>query len=89
MITFDPTNLIKNLQSSIKCIINTKPENSVQIISQLIVNGKTHQDDQEMANVFNNFLVNVSNQVCSGISRTRDPMHPILDAGPAQGRLMG
>ena len=59
---------MKNLWSGIKCIINTKSKNSVQNISQLIVNGKTHQDPQEMANVFNNFFVNVSNQVCSGTS---------------------
>ena len=51
--------------------INTKSKNSVQNISQLIVNGKAHQDPQEMANVFSNFFVNVSDQVCSGIARTR------------------
>ena len=46
---------MKNLWSGIKCIINTESKNSIQNISQLIVNGKTHQDPQEMANVFNNF----------------------------------
>ena len=62
---------------------NTKPKNSVQNISQLIVNGKTHQDPQEMANVFNNFFVNVSNQVCSEIPRTKkSPLDYLKEKNP-------
>ena len=64
---------MKNLWSGIKCIINTISKNAVQNNSQVVVNGKTHQDPQEMANVFNNFFINASNQVCSGIPRTRKP----------------
>ena len=71
MITFNPTNLIQKPLVRYKCIINTEPNNSVQNISQLLVNGKTHQDPQERANVFNNLFFSVSNQVCSGIPRTR------------------
>ena len=74
---------MKNLWSGIKCIINTKSKNSVQNIFQLIVNGKTHQDPQEMANVFNNFFVSVSNQVCSGIPRTRkSPLDYLKERSP-------
>ena len=74
---------MKNLWSGIKCIINTKPKNAVQNISQLIANGKTHQDPQEMANVFNNVFVNVSNQVCSGIPRTRkSPLDYLKERNP-------
>ena len=35
------------------------------------MNGITHQDPQKMANVFNNFFVNVSALVCSEIPRSK------------------
>ena len=74
---------MKNLWSGIICIINSKSKNSVQNISQLIVNGKTHQDRQEMADVFNNFFVHVSNQVCSGIPRRRkSPLDHLKERNP-------
>ena len=62
---------MKNLWTGIKTCINTKSKSSLQNISQLVVNGKIHQDPQQMANVFNDFFVNVSNQVCSEIPRTK------------------
>ena len=62
---------MKNLSTGIKTIINTKSKSFLQNISQLVVNGKIHQDPQQMANVFNDFFVNVSNQVCSEIPRTK------------------
>ena len=67
---------MKNLWTGIKTIINTKSKSSLQNISQLVVNGKIHQDPQQMANVFNDFFVNISNQVCSEIPRTKkSPLH--------------
>ena len=62
---------MKNLWTGIKEIINTKSKSSLQNISQLIVGGKTYSDPQQMANIFNNFFVDVPNQVCSEIPRTK------------------
>ena len=62
---------MKNLWTGIKTIIDTKSKSSLQNISQLVVNGKIHHDLQQMANVFNDFLVNVSNQVCFETPRTK------------------
>ena len=42
---------MKNLWKGIKTFINTKSKSSLQNISQLVVNGKIHQDPQQMANV--------------------------------------
>ena len=61
---------MKNLWTGIKEIVNTKSKSSLQNTSQLIVGGKTYNDPQQMANIFNNFFVNVPNQVCSKIPRT-------------------
>ena len=36
-----------------------------------MVDGKTHTDPQDIANMFNKFFVNVSSQVCSEIPRTK------------------
>ena len=62
---------MKNLWSGIKSIINTKSQNTIQNISQLIVNGESIHDPQKMANGFNNYFTNVSHQVCSEIPRTK------------------
>ena len=60
---------IKNLWTSIKEIINTKSKSSLQNISQLVVDDKTHTDPQDIANIFNKFFV--SSQICSEIPRTK------------------
>ena len=62
---------MKNLWTGIQSIINTKSKNSIQSISLLTANGETIQDPQKMANLFNNFFVSVSIQVCSEIPRTK------------------
>ena len=62
---------MKSLWAGINSIINSRFRKSVQNISQLAVNSKTCSDPQKMASIFNNFFVNVSNQVCSEISRTK------------------
>ena len=62
---------MKNLWTGIKSIINIKSKNSPRSISQLTADGETIQDPQKMANVFNNFFVNVSTQVSSEIPRTK------------------
>ena len=62
---------MKNLWTGINSIINTKSKNFPQSISQLTADGETIQDPQKMANVFNNFFVNVSTQVSSEIPRTK------------------
>ena len=62
---------VKNLWTGIKEIINTKSKSSLQTTSQLILGGKTYNDLQQMANIFNNSFVNVPNQVCSKIPGTQ------------------
>ena len=62
---------MKSLWAGINSIITSKSRKSVQNISQLAVNSKTYSDPQKMADIFNNFFVNVSNQVCSEIPRTK------------------
>ena len=47
---------MKNLWTGIKEIINTKSKSSLQSTSRLIVGGKTYNDPQQMANIFNNFF---------------------------------
>ena len=51
---------MKNLWTGIKAIINRKSKTSLQNISQLVVDDKTHTDPQDIANIFNKFFVNVS-----------------------------
>ena len=60
--------IMKNLWTGIKAIINTKFKSSLQNISQLLVDDKTHTDPQDIANIFNKFFVHVSSQVCSEIT---------------------
>ena len=62
---------MKSFWAGINSIINSKSRKSVQNISQLAVNGKTYSDPQKMPTIFNNFFVNVSNQVCSEIPWTK------------------
>ena len=66
----DKSNM-KGLWAGINSIINSKFRKSVQNVSQLAVNSKTYSDPQKMASIINNFFVNVSNQVCSEIPRTK------------------
>ena len=69
-VIFNKSN-IKSLWKGIKSIINIKARNTTQSISQLVVNGITHQEPKKMTNVFNNFFVNVSALVCSEIPRSK------------------
>ena len=62
---------MKSLWAGINSIINSRFRKSVQNISQLAVNSKTYSDPQKMASIVNNFFVNVSNQICSEIPRTK------------------
>ena len=62
---------MKNLWSGIKSIVNTKSQNTIQSISQLIVNEESIHDPQKMAYELNNYFTNVSHQVCSEIPRTK------------------
>ena len=62
---------MKNLWTGIKAIINTKSKSSLQNISQLVVDDKTHTNLQDTAHIFNKFFVNVSSQVCPEIPRTK------------------
>ena len=62
---------MKSLWARINSTIDSESRKSVQNISQLAVKGKTYSDPQKMASIFSNFFVNVSNQVCSEIPRTK------------------
>ena len=57
---------MKNLWTVIKAIINTKSESSLQNISQLVVDDKTHADPGPLLT----YSIN-SSQVCSGVPRTK------------------
>ena len=60
---------MKKLWSRIRPIVNVSSK-SGSCISQLIPDGKEIDDPKKMANIFNNFFVNVSQKVTSGIPRT-------------------
>ena len=64
--------IMKNLWTGIKEIINTKSKSSLQNTSQLTVGGKTFNDLQQIADIFNNCFVDVPNHVCSKIPRTKN-----------------
>ena len=63
---------MKMLWTGTKEIINTKSKSLLQNTSQLIVGGKICNDPQQIANIFNHFFVDVPNQVCSKIPRTKN-----------------
>ena len=61
---------MKMLWSGIRSIINIKSEKMFNI-SQLVQNGKVVQDPKQIAQIFNNFFINVAAQIDSDIPRTR------------------
>ena len=60
---------MKKLWSGIRSIVNISDKTGVNI-SHLLQDGKAIDDPQKMANIFNNFFVNVSKKI-STIPRTR------------------
>ena len=61
---------MKMLWSGIRSIINIKNKKMFNI-SQLVQNGKVVQDPKQIAQIFNNFFINVAAQTDSDIPRTR------------------
>ena len=61
---------MKMLWSGIRSIINIKNKKMFNI-SQLVQNGKVVQDPKQIAQIFNNFFINVAAQIDLDIPRTR------------------
>ena len=70
IVTFNKTSKYEKW-TGIKEIINTKSKSSLQNTYELIVGGKTYNDPQQIANIFNKFFVNVPYEVCSKIPMTK------------------
>ena len=61
---------MKMLWSGIRSIINIKNKKMFNI-SQLVQNDKVVRDPKQIAQIFNNFFINVAAQIDSDIPRTR------------------
>ena len=64
-------NNMKKLWLGIRSIVNVSKNNNGIYISHLLQDGKDVDDPKNMANIFNNFFVNVSKKITSTIPRTR------------------
>ena len=62
---------MKKLWSGIRSIVNVSDNKTGINISHLLQDGKKIDDPHKMANIFNNFFVNVSKKITSTIPRTR------------------
>ena len=61
---------MKLLWTGIRSIINIKSKQFYNI-SQLVQNGEIVQNSKEIANIFNNYFVNIAGKIDSEIPRTR------------------
>ena len=59
------------LWSSIRSVVNMKTKKQLTQISYLLENGKRIDDPTKIANVFNNYFVNVASNLEKSIPRTR------------------
>ena len=74
---------MKMLWSGIRSIVNVKTKNQLSQISHLLENGKQVDDPVKMANMFNNYFVNVGGNIDKSIPRSRkSPMAYLLDRIP-------
>ena len=69
---------MKMLWTGIRSVINIKSKQFYNI-SQLVQNGKIVQNSKEIANIFNNYFVNIAGKIDSEIPRTRKSPLDYLD----------
>ena len=62
---------MKMLRTGIKSIVNVKPKTQFSPISHLVNNGTRINDPVKMANIFNNYFINVGSQIDETIPRTK------------------
>ena len=62
---------MKMLWTGIKSIVNVKSKTQFSPISHLVNNGARNNDPVKMANIFNNYFVNVGSQIDKTIPRTK------------------
>ena len=71
------------LWSGIRSIVNMKTKSQLSQISDLLKNGKQVDDPVKMANMFNNYFVNVGGNIDKSIPRTRkSPMDYLCNRTP-------
>ena len=63
-------NNMKKVWSGIRYIVNISGNKTGVNMPHLLQDGKEIDDPQKMANIFNNFFVNVSKKITSAIPRT-------------------
>ena len=69
---------MKMLWSGIRSIVNVKTKSQLSQISHLLENGKQVDDPIKMANMFNNYFVNVGGNIDKSIPGTRKPLMDYL-----------
>ena len=69
---------MKMLWSGIRSIVNMKTKSQLSQISHLLENGKQVDDPVKMANMFNNYFVNVGGNIVKSIPRTRKSLMDYL-----------
>ena len=74
---------MKMLWSGIRSFVNVKTKSQLSQISHLLENGKRVDDPVKIANMFNNYFVNVGGNIDKSIPRTRkSPMDYLLNRIP-------
>ena len=75
---------MKMLWTGIRSVINMKHSGADSIISHLVYNGSEINDSKKMANIFNEFFVNISSKINEKIPRTKklalDYLHSNIDS---------
>ena len=62
---------MKMLWSSIRSIVNVKTKKQMTQLSHLLENGNRNDGSTKMANIFNNYFVNVASNIDKSIPTTR------------------
>ena len=65
---------MKKLWSGIRSIVNVSKNNNGIHISHLLQDGKEVDDPKKMANIFNNFFVNVSKKLQVPFQELENPL---------------
>ena len=74
---------MKMLWTGIKSTVNVKAKNQIPQISHLLDNGSQVNDQVKMANIFNNFFVNIGPNVDKSVFRTKkSPLDFLKDRNP-------
>ena len=75
---------MKMLWTGIRSVINMKHSGADSIISHLVYNGSEINDSKKVANIFNDFFVNISSKINEKIPHTKklalDYLHSNIDS---------